>query len=458
VVADSANAHVRAWGDNDVIVYWFRNALWQASAAGGKSVPLTERDSAGTSRLWPDILPGGRAALITLFRASLDAATIGIVTIPDGKVTDLNIRGFYPRYVNSGFIVFARENGSIMAAPFSLRSLRVTGEAEAVLDNVVVKGYGATELAVSRNGLIAYRLGSAVSGGNQFFRVTPAGAAARLSNVSGNLMTPRVSPDGRRIAVRVGASSDLGTINDIYTLDLPTQTFSRLTNGQWNVVPVWSHDGKRILFASAPAGQINDAILKWQLWDGSGPAETFLDTVAHAISLGPPGTFIVTRTPEQQDLLIAPYNSPRQLTPLIVHPTRQRGIRISPDGRLLAYSSEESGVFEVYVRPIPGPGPRLQVSADGGEEPVWSKDGTRLFYRTDTHMMSATIARTPELSLVRRDTLFADPYARHGWDADYDLLPNGDFLMIGRDFGTGTNIFAIANFDVLLRERFRKQQ
>jgi Tol biopolymer transport system component len=87
-------------------------------------------------------------------------------------------------------------------------------------------------------------------------------------------MTPRVSPDGRRIAVRVGASSDVGTINDIYTLDLPTETFSRLTNGQWNVVPVWTHDGKRIVFASAQPGQINEAILRSQPWDGSGPADT----------------------------------------------------------------------------------------------------------------------------------------------------------------------------------------
>ena len=202
---------------------------------------------------------------------------------------------------------------------------------------------------------------------------------------------------------------------------------------------------------------MNIAILKWQSWDGSGAEETFLDTISHAMSFGPPGTYIAVRTPTQQDIFIAPYNAPSQLTPLVVHPSDQRGIRISPDGKLIAYSSEESGEFEVYVRPLPGPGGRLQVSAGGGEEPVWSKDGTRLFYRTQTHMIEATIARSPELSLVRRDTLFIDSYSRHGWDANYDLLPNGDFLMIGRQLGSTAQIFAIANFDVLLRERFGKR-
>ncbi|HLA89800.1 MAG TPA: hypothetical protein VJL28_05190, partial [Gemmatimonadaceae bacterium] len=141
--------------------------------------------------------------------------------------------------------------------------------------------------------------------------------------------------------------------------------------------------------------------------------------------------------------------------PFLATPANERMPRISPDGRLLAYTSDESGRDEVYVRPIPGPGGRIQISTNAGQAPAWSPNGRELFYRSPSHVMSATIARDPELSVARREALFPDVYERNPFHVDYDVFPGGNEFVMVQPISGGARLFAVVNWTEELRRRLR---
>jgi Tol biopolymer transport system component len=431
LVADRSHvAPNTSWNERDEIIFGSEGELWLGSGRGGTPTPLTTVDSArGHLRYsWPYFLPGNKEALITLWKqsANLDDAELGVVRLRDGRVTELGERGFSPRLIAGDIIVFARADGTIFAAPFSLRRLRLSGTSIPVLQDVFVKGGGASELTVSRTGTLVFR--SSGSGKRELVRVNRNGAASSLVTLD-QIESPRIGPGGRRIA--------LATISqrDVWTYDLVTGGRMRLTNDEISDHPEWSPDGQRIAFRNRGR---NDRIM-WKPWDGAGQAAVLYETPGvwtSDIDFGRQFNAVTRNSSAglHHDIWIVPADSPRAARPFLDSPAQEFSPRISPDGNVLAYVSDEAGSREVYVKPLPGPGPRIRVSNAGGEEPVWSPLGDELFYRTPDSFMSATIVQSPELDVARRAVLFPDEFLKGGGiqRANYDVFPNGNEFVFVR--------------------------
>lgn len=173
----------------------------------------------------------------------------------------------------------------------------------------------------------------------------------------------------------------------------------------------------------------------------------------HDISIGPPHGYAAIRVyADPGDIWIMPLDTPKAARPFVATGADEGEPRLSGDGKLLAYTSDETGRPEVYIRPVPGPASRLQVSAGAGTQPVWSADGRQLYYRGPEFMMRATIARGSELSVTRRDTLFRDVFARHNM-TNYDVFPGGKELLMIRINSSPVRAAILLNWPELLRQR-----
>jgi len=434
------------WGDNNLIAFTRGGHVWVVSPDGGQRRHVIGPDSAkGRVRVaFPNILPGGTHALVTWWKgdAVIDSARLGVVSLSDGAFADLGVAGSYPRYVRPGYIVFGRAGSELHAAPFSVRSRTITGPAVLLLQNVWQNPGGQTGFAVSENSTLAF-FGSE-AGLRSHVRLCLIGRRGDeqcLPAVPSDYGEPRVSPDGKRIVVRT--SSRPSQTGDIVVYDIAAGTTTTLATNVTNARPEWSSDGTRVLYQTGQGDSMRVMSRRWDLSESAqeiakgrpaefaqlapGPADAWvvLRRVPAATGGGPAvlATAFLTRT----DSL----GSGRQI---LGGRGAYQDARVSPNGRFVAYSSLESRTRDVYVTPLPGPGPRVPVSVNGGDQPVWSRDGTTLFYRSATHMMAATIVERPTLAVARRDTLFEERgrYVRAG-STRYDVMPDGKLLMLRRD-------------------------
>lgn len=270
---------------------------------------------------------------------------------------------------------------------------------------------------------------------------------------------PRLSPDGRRLAVEIGITDS----SDIWIFDRGSRTLSRLTTGGSNQRPEWSADGKWIYF-EAPSMDSSRSTRRYGIMrvtaDGSAPPETVfkaLMTVREAVPV--PGSadlvFRIDAAQTQRDIWVLNAGNPPTARPILATLFDERNPRVSPDGKWLVYSSNESGAsgHDVFVRAFPGPGPRIQISQGGGVEPVWSADGRRIYYRNGRQMRVATLAMSASPTVTARDSLFEDRYASDGLHPDYDLTKDGAFVLL--EPVTKVGIVVVANWGAELAERVR---
>jgi eukaryotic-like serine/threonine-protein kinase len=432
VIVDSgAVAH---WGDNGVIAYTHNGKITVTTPEGGQSRVIVGNDTA-TARVrvaFPWILPTGTHALVTWWKGEnvIDSARIAVVSLSDGTFEDLGVQGTFARYASPGYIVFGRVGSELWAAPFSARKRAVTGPAQRLLENVWQNVGGQTAFAVSDNGTLVFRRGDSQSALFDLCAVDKAGAEECLPVAQAQFGEPRVSPDGKRIAVRL--SADVNIAADVVVYDIAAGTRATLATGVRGARgPEWSGDGTRVVFQQ----RVGDTVMVMaRRWDLSEPAQVLAKGTTGdfngAIVAGPDaGSLVVLR---RGTLVIAPIDSLKTGTPVVSAPGLGN-FRVSPNGRILAYTSAESRRNEVFVTPLPGPGPRIPVSTDGGDSPVWSRDGSTLYYRGEFRMMSAGIVERPALAVTRRETLFDENgrYTR-GFPAKYDILADGRFLMVRR--------------------------
>jgi eukaryotic-like serine/threonine-protein kinase len=407
------------------------STLRQVSDAGGTPQPLTRLAKGEVSHRWPEFLPGGKAVLFGAgpTPASWTNAQVAVQSVGTGKRRDLIQAGTLPHYAPSGHLIYA-QGGSLMAVPFDPQRLEVTGTAVPVVDGVLQSIItGAAQYSFSATGSLVYVPGGVQAAHRRLVWVSRNGAEQPLAAPARAYRGPRLSPDSRRVAVAIAEQE-----TQVWVYDLARETLTRLTlEGNSNVNPAWTPDGKRIAFESNKEGPYN---LFWQLADGSGGLERLITSeyISAPNSYSPDGqllAFIEVNPTTRWDIWVLRLGD-RKVQPFLRTSFNESAPGFSPDGRWLAYVSDESGRYEVYVQPYPGPGGKWLISTEGGTEPVWNPNGRELFYRNGDKMMAVEITTEPGFSPGKPKVLFEGKYVpTPGTFPNYDVAPDGQrFLML----------------------------
>ncbi len=394
------------WGD-DGAIYFARpsSGIW-AIAGGGEPRKIVSSDSAsgilGFTHL--EVLPGSKLALVRV-RAGAGRTYSTTVDLVTGRLGKLRFAGSTPKFVAPGFLLYQSEDGALSAVPFSIDKGEATGPPVRVAEDVDAITNGGLDYSVAANGMILARRVTGVSlGPTQLVQLDQRGTTKVIRQDNQRYDQPRLSPDGSHIVLRVGAGAY--NTGDLWVLELASGALTRLTSGNNSYRPTWSRDGKRIYYMTGNPGTSK---VMAKPWDGSGTDSVVLDRTQIAeFAEGPTGGWSALRNYGQRDILIVPTDSiaSAQPRPFVVGPSNETDMTFSPSGRLLAYQSDETGRQEVYVRPVPGPGPRVPVSVNGGQRPFWSRDGGTLYFNAGTTIMAAAITEQPSVAVTRRDSLF----------------------------------------------------
>jgi serine/threonine-protein kinase len=429
VICDSCEGYAFDWGADDTIRYNQAPSsssplrrLVAIGAGGGPPRVIATPDSASLETFrFPTLLPDRRTVLFTI--RTRDTDRLAALDQPTGRITRFEQLGSNPHYVEAGFVVLGNRDGSLVAVPFDLDERRPSGAPVTIATDAIVDAVGNVQAGVSADGRIVYVQRAAVSD-RRLTIVGRDGRAAPIGGESRGFAGPRLSPDGRRLAVGVGNTAGGG---DVWTLDLTQQAWTRLTTNNISERPVWSADGRRIVYSS-------NADLWWIASDGSGAPESLLVAAGsrYPASITPEGTVVFFEASSQNGGIRAMrLDSAPAARNIIADAFQESAPALSPDGRWLAYQSSEPGRTEVYVRPFPGPGPRVPVSLNGGTEPCWSRDGRELYYREGNAMMAASVRTQPVFAVTERRLLFSGTFLAGGSFREYDVTPDGRrFVMV----------------------------
>ncbi len=382
---------------------------------------------------------GGEWVLFTLTSARgttrWDQAQIVVQSMESGERKILWEGGSDARYVPTGHLVYALEE-VLFALPFDLASLEVSGGPAPIVEgvrrapNLSVAG-ASSNYGFSDRGTLIYVPGSAVGVRRILALVDRTGLVEPIDSPLRAYIQPRLSPDGRRLAVSI-----TGENRDIWVYDMGRQTLSRLTFAPGaDETPVWTPDGKWVTFAGDRDGVRN---LLRRLADGSGEEEQLvtLQEHAHANSWSPDGQVLVfgmgpTGT-ASEGIWLLPLEGDRKPTLLLKPSFNVYASRLSPEGHWIAYASDESGRSEIYVQAFPGLGGKWQISTDGGGHAVWARDGRELFYRNGDKMMVVEVTTQPNFAHGSPKALFEGQFfTAEAGNTTYDVAPDGQhFLMI----------------------------
>jgi serine/threonine-protein kinase len=451
-LCDALDNRAGSWAPDGTIVFSPSSSLglFRIPSTGGTSEPLTRADheKGELSHRWPQVLPGGKDVLFTIWNGgSFDDAQIGIVSLQTGERKLLLEKGTYARYVSSGYLVYVRA-GDLLAAPFDIARLRVTGAPETVLEGVsTYPGTGTAEFDFSQNGALAYVSGGARVDNRTLVWVSRTGEARAIPSIPRPYASPRVSPEGRRLSVGIQ-----GTYAGVWLYDLERGALTRLIESGGNTFPIWTPNGSHITFVSPMSGSLN---LQWIPVDGSSPPEhlSTSENTQLPSSWSPDGKVLAFSEDDPMtgwDIWTLKIQDNQKAQPFLRTRFNEGGGMFSPDGRWLAYQSDESGRDEIYVRAFPGPGERSQISTEGGTEPVWARSGTELFYRNGDKMMGVTVETKANFAASKPRVLFTGEYETStGFLPNYDISSDGQrFLMLksGEDTRPATQINLVLNW------------
>ena len=430
-LCDALRPRGASWNSDETIVFTptLNSGLWQVPASGGAPQALTNRQEERSHR-WPDLLPGGNVVLFAIPGGDTwDEAQIVAQQLDTGERQVLIEGGTSPRYMPTGHLLFARK-GNLMAVPFDPEQLQVIGDPVPIVEGLMeYPASGSAQFSVSRNGTLVYVPGVAGEPERRLVWVDREGAAVPLPAPPRAYEHPRISPDGRQVAVAIA-----GPAANIFIYDIPSETLTQLTSEGSNTYPLWTPDGKRVTYRSTRTASRN---VFWKPADGSSAAEplTVSNHLNEPSSWSPDGqvlAFTEFYSQTSRDLWVFPLGGERKPQPFLQTPVSEGSPMFSPDGRWLVYYANDSGRFEVYVQPFPGPGSRRQISTDGGWEPVWSQSGSELFYRNGDQMMAVAVKTQPDFTAGTPRLLFEGQYERaFVFRPNYDVTPDGQrFLMV----------------------------
>jgi len=417
---------------------------------------------------WPDVLPNGKGVLFTIRFSAKNGAkgrtsyAIAVADIPSGKHRVIVDDAMYARYASSGHLLYVTGNKTLMVVPFDQSSMKVTGE-PTVLSEGMRLGLlgGSADLAVSATGTLVYATGAG-QGKQELVWVTRDGRAQVVDPEwpSDYLGFPALSPDGKRLAVaRVANAEPL----NIWIKRLDRGPGIKLTlEGNDNFGPAWTPDGRSVTFSSAPATGATDLLTERA--DGGAPAVMQLREKRNLYNAGwsPDGKWLISRTdvssPGSGDILAIRPGIDTAPVPVVATTFTEVSPALSPNGRWLAYVSNETGADEIYVVPFPNTSAgKWAISAGGGTEPLWSHRGSELFYRAASgDLVAVAINTNPRFSLGRSAALFpAAGFTSLRFGPQYAVAPDDRrFLMIRA--GTPDKLIVVENWFEELRTKSRK--
>jgi serine/threonine-protein kinase len=438
------------WGEDDNIIFATGVALTglqRVSSAGGQPTVLTRpnRERGEGDHLWPQMLPGSQAVLFTITPLSggTDASQVAVLDLrnPHGTPKILLQGGSQAQYLSSGHLVYVA-GGTLRAVAFDLKRLELSGAAVPVVPQVVILPSGTAEFDVARNGTLVYVTGGAhLASPRSLVWVDRQGHEEAIKGVPlRSYVHPRLSPDDTRVALDVRDQE-----NDIWIWEFGRGTFARLTIDPGNdQMPVWMPDGS-VVFSSQTGGTAGS--LFRQPADGTRTPERLTEAVnTRASTVSPDGTRILFSEPAATtglDVKMLVLAKDKRVEPLIQTPFAERNAEISPDGRWVAYESNDSGEFQIYVRPFPDVTKgKWPVSVGGGTQPLWARNGQELFYLgSGNALMSVRVKQDASWSAATPTKLIEAPYYRGGGtitSRSYDVSADGKrFLMIKDAAGSG---------------------
>jgi Tol biopolymer transport system component/DNA-binding winged helix-turn-helix (wHTH) protein len=454
-VADLRGA---TWAPDGTIIFApsTGSGLYRVSANGGTPIPLTvpDRKKGVVSHRWPEILPGGKALLFTIWAGA--ERRVDLLSLETGEQRVLVEGGTYPQYVSSGYIVYAREGG-MQAVPFDSKRLAVTGAPVSVLEGVDMNPVnGQVSFSASADGSIAYIPGVSGRDKRTMLWVDRKGATQTIPAPPRGYAAIRLSPDGQRLAAGI-TDGDPG----LWIYELDRGTLTRLTTSVLNPYAIWTPDGKRVTFRSAISNPFD---LDWMPINSSGVEEHLITGEGLPIpgSWSPDGQVLAFSEQDPTtgwDIWVLNLEGDRKPRPFLQTASNEGGATFSPDGRWLAYQSDETGRDEIYVGSFPVAGRKWQISTEGGTEPLWAKNGQELFFRNGDKMMAAAVETKPTFAAGKPKLLFKGDYAAGPFSfmPKYGVTPDSQrFLMLkaAEPERYASQINVVLNWSEELKEKF----
>jgi serine/threonine-protein kinase len=441
IVTDAVGFRGASWGTDDRIYFspTFASGIMSVSSKGGDPKVISTLDTIRHERThrWVQVLPGCGYVLYTLGDVnnpnSYSDAPIVIQSIESGERHVLDVRGEMARYVEPGYLIVGR-NGSLLAAPFSLKDFRLTKQLSTVITEVSSDpGSGVVDYDVSSNGHLVYLPGAL----NKDLELVWADLEGKVTPISAQLQpynAPRISPDGKKIAVTFGVVR--GSDNDIWIYDIQQSSFSRLTFGKKMFAPAWSADSKTIYYANAVASE--EGI--WEISADGGSEGKLLQRMTvptYPVSVSRDGKFLILNTeggPSDGDIPMIDLQKRSSSTMLLNTPPYESGGQISPDGKYFLFFTNETGTFEIFVRSFPELKGKWQISVNGGVSPKWSPDGKYIYFINPLgKLMEAKVRTQPTFSAEQPRDIFdvTQMYFPNNPVYNYDIAPDGKrFIMV----------------------------
>jgi eukaryotic-like serine/threonine-protein kinase len=402
-----------------------------------------------TNHLTPQLLSDGRTLLYTVRKIGPQGATFSVMVQPPGGTARVILDdASHARYLGNGALVYQRGHSLFLTA-FDLRTFSAAGAGTALFSDLAPGPNSARSIWAASGDVLVYRPRNE---NLRFVWVTRNGSELSLPAPEKPYSSPSLSPNGDRIAMEIGDDGKF----DIWLFDLARQALSRVTSDGVSRYPMWTPDGLRLGMVRRRTGSMD---IYWQMPDGTG-AEPLVQAeypsrLMSWTSDGATLVYVQENPVTRSDLWAIDVKGQRAFRPLVQTPFRETGGRVSPDGRWLAYITDETGRAELYVVPFQAREPRWQISHGGAREAIWSRDGGELFYRNGNGMMAVKVAGTKTLSPGRPEVLFEREYFQAGGPGivNYDVAPDGQrFLMLKRADDRGARITVVQGLAQLIRQ------
>src|SRR5688572_26315599 len=447
----SAVPYGLCWSEADTIYVGSFSGMWGLPASGGQARRvLSDSSLMRVGKRWPLVTPDGKAIVYVSASSPTNPQRLAVMVLETGKIEEFDLLVSMPLGILGDQLVYVSPQGGLMAVRFDNSRRRPAGDPVQLDQGILFDPTAGAKASLSPSGTLAY-----LSGRAQFQPVLLARGsndAAPMIPEPGNFSTPRYSPEGRRVAITVSSAN----ATDIWIYNVTRNTFTRLTTEGANIRPEWSPDGRHVIFISS---RNNKTGIWRQPADGSGPAELLYmpEIEPFEAIMSPDMKWLVFRTSPgakySRDILAVPLTGDRRVAEVVTGPETESLPRLSPDGKWLMYQSNETGRFEIYVRPFPGSGARIQVSDNGRSDPLWGRSGRSLYYRGPLgEIIEVDVTTDSEFSIGSRKVVLTGDYLTDSSHPNYDVSPDGRFLMLKRA-GAESKTIVVHNWGREMREK-----